>query len=63
MTSPGATAFSPAEGVDVVDTTGAGDAFAAGWLPAWREGVEPVVALERGNRVAAQVVARVGARP
>jgi len=59
----GATAFSPAEGVDVVDTTGAGDAFAAGWLPAWREGVEPVVALERGNRVAAQVVARVGARP
>jgi len=59
----GATAYSPAEGVDVVDTTGAGDAFAAGWLPAWREGVAPVVALERGNRVAAQVVARVGARP
>ena len=59
----GATAHSPAEGVDVVDTTGAGDAFAAGWLPAWREGVAPVIALERGNRVAAQVVARVGARP
>ena len=59
----GATAHAPAEGVDVVDTTGAGDAFAAGWLPAWREGVEPLVALERGNHVAAQVVARVGARP
>ena len=59
----GATAHAPAEGVDVVDTTGAGDAFAAGWLPAWRDGVEPVLALERGNRVAAQVVARVGARP
>jgi sugar/nucleoside kinase (ribokinase family) len=59
----GLTAYSPAEGVDVIDTTGAGDAFAAGWLPAWREGADPMVALERGNRVAAQVVARVGARP
>ena len=61
--SSGATAYAPAEDVDVVDTTGAGDAFAAGWLPAWRAGSEPGVALERGNHVAAQVVRRVGARP
>lgn len=59
----GATAYAAAEDVDVVDTTGAGDAFAAGWLPAWRDGAEPCVALEHGNHVAAQVVGRVGARP
>ena len=49
--------------VDVVDTTGAGDAFAAGFLPAWVEGNSLQVALERGNRCAARVVSRVGARP
>jgi len=61
--SQGVTAHAPAVEVDVVDTTGAGDAFAAGWLPAWRAGVEPRVALDRGNRSAARVVSRVGARP
>jgi sugar/nucleoside kinase (ribokinase family) len=59
----GVTAHAPAVEVDVVDTTGAGDAFAAGWLPAWCSGEEPLVALERGNRSAARVVSRVGARP
>lgn len=49
--------------VDVVDTTGAGDAFAAGFLPAWRAGGDPARALERGNAVAAHAVARLGARP
>jgi sugar/nucleoside kinase (ribokinase family) len=53
----------PAEPVDVVDTTGAGDAFAAGFLPAWCEGAGLHAALLRGNRAAARVVARVGARP
>ncbi|MGD9957589.1 MAG: carbohydrate kinase family protein [Candidatus Nanopelagicales bacterium] len=56
-------AFSPAVPVDVLDTTGAGDAFAAGFLPAWCDGVELDVALGRGNRAAARVVGRVGARP
>lgn len=56
-------AFSPAVPVDVLDTTGAGDAFAAGFLPAWCDGVELEVALGRGNRAAARVVGRVGARP
>jgi sugar/nucleoside kinase (ribokinase family) len=56
-------AFSPAVPVDVHDTTGAGDAFAAGFLPAWCDGVDLEVALGRGNRAAARVVGRVGARP
>ena len=59
----GATAHAPAVDVDVVDTTGAGDAFAAGWLPAWCDRLDPLSALERGNAVAGLVVSRVGARP
>jgi ribokinase len=59
----GSTAYAEAVPVDVVDTTGAGDAFAAGFLPAWRAGAGAQLALERGNAAAARVVARLGARP
>ncbi len=62
-TSEGATAWAEAVPVDVLDTTGAGDAFAAGFLPAWADGESLVTALERGNRAGARVVGRVGARP
>ena len=43
-----------------VDTTGAGDAFAAGWIAARREGREPAAALERACALAATAVTRRG---
>jgi sugar/nucleoside kinase (ribokinase family) len=53
----------PAVPVEVVDTTGAGDAFAAGFLSAWLTGAGPREALQAGCRVAARAVAQVGGRP
>jgi sugar/nucleoside kinase (ribokinase family) len=56
------TVDAPAIAVDqVVDTTGAGDAFAAGFLSAWP--CPPAEALAAGTRLAAQAVARAGGRP
>lgn len=58
------TASAPGErGIDVIDTTGAGDAFAAGFLASWLLHPEPESALAAGNRLAARVVSQVGARP
>ena len=53
----------PAEPAEVVDVTGAGDAFAAGFLAAWCSGAEPVEALRSGTRLGARAVATAGARP
>ena len=47
----------------VVDSTGAGDAFAAGLLAARMDGAAPDEALAAGARLAARAVAQPGGRP
>jgi sugar/nucleoside kinase (ribokinase family) len=53
----------PAEPAEVVDPTGAGDAFAAGLLAAWLAGAEPGEALRAGARLGARAVSAGGGRP
>ena len=52
----------PAVPAEVVDTTGAGDAFAAGYLDAWLAGPDPAAALAAGCALAAVAVTVVGGR-
>ena len=51
----------PAVAAAVVDTTGAGDAFAAGFLSAWDRG--PEAALTAGAALGARAVAAMTSRP
>src|SRR6201995_4606888 len=54
----------PAAPVDrIVDGTGAGDAFCAGFLAAWLDKKPPGEALSSGCRLAAHALGLVGARP
>lgn len=53
----------PAVTTNVVDTTGAGDSFAAGFIPNWLENHNLEAALSAGTALAAKCVAIVGARP
>jgi sugar/nucleoside kinase (ribokinase family) len=53
----------PAEPANVVDVTGAGDAFAAGFLAAWCDGAQPEEALRSGASLGARAVSSHGARP
>ena len=47
----------------MVNTTGAGDAFAAGFISVWAKNGELLDALESGIDLAAKCVALIGARP
>ncbi|MEG9227581.1 carbohydrate kinase family protein [Aeromicrobium sp. Sec7.5] len=49
--------------VSVLDTTGAGDAFTAGFLAAWIDGQDPKLALAGGVGAASRCVEMRGARP
>ncbi len=53
----------PAAPARAVDTTGAGDAFAAGFLAAWTAGGDPGECLTEAATLAGRAVARVGGRP
>jgi sugar/nucleoside kinase (ribokinase family) len=54
----------PAEPVErVVDTTGAGDLYAAGFLYGLATGADPARCARLGGIAAAEVIAHIGARP
>jgi sugar/nucleoside kinase (ribokinase family) len=64
VVSPGRVLNVPAAPVDrVVDTTGAGDLFAAGFLYGITHGLSPEASARLGGVCAAEVISHVGARP
>lgn len=60
LVSQGIRLTAPAVASDVVDTTGAGDAFNAGFLSQWLLGRSLQTCLEAGNRLGAFAVSKVG---
>jgi sugar/nucleoside kinase (ribokinase family) len=59
----GARVHAPAVGTEVVDATGAGDLFAAGFLSGALAGTDWLAAARMGNIAAAEVISHIGARP
>ena len=48
-------------GVELVDTTGAGDSFNGGYLAARLNGADPAQAAQKGHKLAARVIGAAGA--
>ena len=59
----GETVLAPAEATDVVDVTGAGDLFAAGFLHGLVNGHDMMTCGRMGNVAAGEVISHIGARP
>ena len=59
----GETVLVPAQPTNVVDTTGAGDAYAAGFLAAYANGLSIKQCATLGSIAAAEVISHYGARP
>jgi sugar/nucleoside kinase (ribokinase family) len=55
--------YAPAMAIEAVDTTGAGDAFAAAFLAATDAGAPPAAALQAANELAAIACRQVGGQP
>ena len=53
----------PALPIDAIDTTGAGDAFAAGFMAKWFENEDLDEAIQYGGESARICIQKVGARP
>lgn len=63
ISSNGKLWHAPAQNVDVVDTTGAGDAFNAGFIDAWLEQLHPQRCLEAGITAGSRAVQVRGGAP
>jgi sugar/nucleoside kinase (ribokinase family) len=63
ITSSGERVDVPAEPAELVDTTGAGDLYAAGFLAGWVRGVDLHTAGRTASVVAAEAISHIGARP
>ncbi len=63
LTAHGPEEVAAASASQVVDTTGAGDLFAAGFLFGLTHGMDPVASTQLGGLCAAEVISHVGARP
>ena len=63
MVANGTRVHAPAATVQVVDVTGAGDLFAAGFLHGLTTGRDWLTCARMGNAAAGEVISHVGARP
>ena len=63
ITSSGERIDVPAAPAKLVDTTGAGDLYAAGFLSGWVQGADLLTAGRTASLVAAEAISHIGARP